>query len=36
MAWSLVWNLKNWKLVKIIFLIKMALLEIDSFNFGNS
>jgi hypothetical protein len=33
MAWSLFWNKKIWKLLKIVFLIKMAPLEIESLNF---
>jgi hypothetical protein len=36
MAWSLFWNKKIEIVKKIVFLIKMAPLEIDSFNFGNS
>jgi hypothetical protein len=36
MAWSLFWNIFSGNYFKIIFLIKMAHLEIDGLNFGNS
>ncbi len=31
-----IFEVKNWKLLKFVFLIKMALSKIDNFNFGNS
>jgi hypothetical protein len=36
MAWSLFENLKNWKILNFIFLIKIAPYKIDSFKFENS
>ncbi len=36
MAWSLFGDLRNLNFKKIIFLIKMAPLKIDSLNFANS